>query len=250
MKLMMLACEIIYREVCYAVAQSKNMVDVKFLRKGLHDIGCEKMSSRLQEEINHVPKDTYDAVVLGYALCNNGIQGLYSEHYRLVVPRAHDCITFLLGSKEKYGLFMEKHPGTYFRSTGWIERNSAELGDDDRENRVMTQLGLDKDYEEYVKQYGEENAKYIWEVMQGGLNHYDTLGYVEIPELGGFPEYVKKSKKEAEEKGWQFVELAGDIGLIRSLVDGDWDSEKFLMLSPGNRIVPAYSDEIVNAQPK
>ena len=46
MRLKLVACEIMYRELCAAVARSVNLVDVEFLPKGLHDIGQAGMSSR------------------------------------------------------------------------------------------------------------------------------------------------------------------------------------------------------------
>jgi hypothetical protein len=245
MKLLLIACEIVYREICYCISQSKNMVDTRFLKKGLHDIGCEKMSQTIQEEIASVPQDGYEAILLGYALCNNGIRDLYSENLPIVVPRAHDCITFLMGSKESYKSYMDKHPGTYFRSTGWIERNKAELDENGEPISVMTQLGLNKSYEEYVAEYGEENAKYIMEVMHGGLNHYDTLAYIDIKELGGFEEYEEEAAKEAEDKGWELKKLTGDIGLLKKLIDGPWGEDEFLVVPPSKRIKPSYDDGII-----
>jgi len=38
-----------------------------------------------------------------------------------VVPRAHDCITLLLGSKERYAKLFGERPGTYWYSAGWLE---------------------------------------------------------------------------------------------------------------------------------
>jgi len=55
----------------------------------------------------------------------------------------------------------QENPGTYFKSTGWYERDS-ELGDEDN---IMTQLGVNKSYDEYVSRYGAENARYIVETL-------------------------------------------------------------------------------------
>ena len=76
MKLILLACEIMYREISYCVSRSKNIVDVKFIRKGLHDVGEKEMSAALQGEIDQVPTGRYEAILLGYGLCSNGIRGL------------------------------------------------------------------------------------------------------------------------------------------------------------------------------
>ena len=69
MRLKLISCEIFYREMCAAVARSPHRVDLEFLPKGLHDIGSAKMSARLQEAVDTVDAERYQAVLLGYALC-------------------------------------------------------------------------------------------------------------------------------------------------------------------------------------
>jgi hypothetical protein len=131
MRLKLLACEIVYRELCAAVSRSVNQVDAEFLPKGLHDVGQAGMSSRLQEALGRVDESRYDAVLLGYALCSNGLVGLAARSVPLVVPRAHDCITLFLGSKERYLEYFQNHPGVYFKTSGWIERGDglAQVGE-------------------------------------------------------------------------------------------------------------------------
>jgi len=99
MNLKLLACEILYRETCAAIARSRNRVDVEFLPKGLHDLGQEGMNRRLQDELAAVDGSQYDAVLFGYGLCSNGLVGLAATRIPLIVPRAHDCMTLFLGSK-------------------------------------------------------------------------------------------------------------------------------------------------------
>ena len=72
----LLACEIIHREACLLAAQSRNVVDVEFLGKGLHDRGKECMVQTIQEAVNAVATKDYDAILLGYGRCNDGIVGL------------------------------------------------------------------------------------------------------------------------------------------------------------------------------
>ena len=125
MRLKLISCEIFYREMCAAVARSPHRIDIEFLPKGLHDIGSKKMLERLQEAVDHV--ENYDAVLLGYALCNNGLAGLTARSLPLVLPRAHDCITLFLGSKERYLEYFSDHPGVYPADTGFALL-SAHLG--------------------------------------------------------------------------------------------------------------------------
>ena len=80
------------------------------------------MSARLTETLSRVDETRYDAVLLGYGLCSNGLVGMGARSIPLVVPRAHDCITLFLGSKERYLQYFQDNPGVYFMTSGWIGR--------------------------------------------------------------------------------------------------------------------------------
>jgi len=240
----LIACEILYRELCYCAALSRNMVDLEFLPKGLHDLGEEKMRTRLQEAIDGVDRERYQAILLGYALCNNGIRGLASP-LPLVVPRAHDCITLLLGSKERYLEVFNAYPGTYFESTGWLERNEA------AEGGIADQLGLRKSYEDYVAEYGEENARYIVETLGASVDHSlsdqedNRVVFIQVPELAHLG-FAERARAEAEATGRKYTELPGDLRLVRKLVHGEWDADEFLVVEPGRKITGVYDwDRII-----
>src|SRR5665647_1744626 len=122
MRLKLIGCEVLYRELCAAVSRSVNQVDIEFLPKGLHDKGSAAMLSRLQETLDRVDAAAYEAVLFGYALCGNGLAGLVARSIPLVIPRAHDCITLFLGSRTRYEEYFRTHSGVYFKTSGWIER--------------------------------------------------------------------------------------------------------------------------------
>ncbi len=239
-KYKLLACEIIYREASLLAAQSENIVDVEFLRKGLHDVGQEKMAAALQEAIDGVDETGYDALLLGYGRCNNGIVGLKAGSIPLVIPRAHDCITFFFGSRKAYDEYFAKYPGAYYRTTGWTER------DDHQEDSVMSQLGLDKTFEEYVAKYGLDNARYITESMGDWATNYQYLTYINM----GLPidkRYESQARAEAEEKNLQFMTLPGDWRLLKALIAGDWDNDDFLVLQPHQKVVADDGGDIITA---
>jgi hypothetical protein len=236
----LIACEILYRELCYCVALSRNIVDLEFLPKGLHDLGEEKMSARLQQAIDGVDPGRYQAILLGYALCNNGIRGL-TGRLPLVVPRAHDCITLLLGSRERYQEVFHANPGTYFESTGWLERNEA------AEGGIAEQLGLRSSYEDYVRQYGEDNARYLMEVLGDGLHNYSAYAYIGSG-IGDFRHYERLTQADAQTRGWSYSRLEGDLGLLRRLVDGPWDDAEFLVVPPGKHPAPSHDAGVIRAE--
>ncbi len=86
MRLKLICCEIFFREACALLAESRNTCDVDFLPKGLHDLGADRMLPRLQEVVDAVDPERYKAILLGYALCNNGLAALL-----LKVQRYFSC---------------------------------------------------------------------------------------------------------------------------------------------------------------
>ena len=65
MRLKLISCEVFYREICAAVAHSKQEVDIEFPSKGLHDIGCAEMRERLQGAVDCTGPLRYEGVLLG-----------------------------------------------------------------------------------------------------------------------------------------------------------------------------------------
>lgn len=245
MRLKLLSCEIFYREFCAAVARSPNTVDVEFLPKGLHDIGSEGMLERLQAAVDRVDGLQYEAVLLGYGLCNNGLVGLTARQIPLVVPRAHDCITLFLGSAERYLEYFHNHPGVFFKTSGWIERGEA--GGELSQLAIGKKLGMQQSFEELVARYGEDNARYLWGELGNLAKHYRQLTFIE---MGIEPDgdFESRTREEAAERGWEFEKLAGDLGMIQRLVDGLWDEKEFLLVPPGWRVVAQYEQGIITAE--
>lgn len=245
MRLKLIACEILYREFCAAVARSVNQVDLEFLPKGLHDIGQEGMSRRLQEVLAKVDATVYEGVLFGYGLCNNGLVGLTASSIPLVIPRAHDCITLFLGSKERYLEYFQSHPGVYFKTSGWIERgeNTHQYNPDS----IATKSGMIQSYEELAAKYGEDNARFLYDQLCNITRNYSGIAYIE---MGVEPDdrFERRAREQAAEKGWKYEKLAGDMSLVQALVDGPWDAERFLVVPPGHRVAPSFDDAILKAQ--
>ena len=214
MRLKLIACEILFRELCTAVARSPNQVDLEFLPKGLHDIGQAGMSARLAEVLAAVDESKYDAVLLGYALCSNGVVGLAARSVPLVVPRGHDCITLFFGSKERYLDYFFANPGVYFKTTGWIERGQG-LEQYSAES-IGQKAGMTQSFEELVAKYGEDNARFLCEELGNMTRHYGKVTFIE---MGIEPDdrFERRSRQQAAEHGWEFEKVAGDMGLLQAL---------------------------------
>jgi hypothetical protein len=177
MKLIAITCGVLFREFCSLAAESSNLIDIVFLKQGLHN-EPDKLRQQLQNEINKIesalPEDELSdtAIILGYGLCSNGVVGLTSSKVPIIVPRAHDCITLLLGSKERYQEYFNSRRGIYWYSAGWIER-TLQPG---RER-------YEKVFNQYLEKYGEDNAQYLMEMEQNWFKEYKWAIYIDW----GFP---------------------------------------------------------------
>ena len=245
MRLKLISCEIFYREMCAAVARSIHLIDVTFLPKGLHDIGQEQMLPRLQEAVDAVDASRYNAILLGYGLCNLGIVGLTARSIPLVIPRAHDCITLFFGSRRRYQEYFDAHPGTYFQTTGWLERgkDTGELS----QLSIQRQIGMDMSYEDMVAKYGEDNAEYLYKMLCDPTRNYSRVAFIA---MGIAPDerFEKMAAAKAIEQGRTFEKTMGDMSLIQRLIDGDWAEADFLVLQPGQRVAVRHDDSIISAE--
>ena len=254
MRYKLIACEILFRELSYVAARSPHRVDVEFLAKGLHDIGRPNMFAELNRVLETVDSTVYDAVLLGYALCNGGVVGLEPRgNVPLVIPRAHDCITLFLGDKQRYEEYFFAKPGTYFKTMGWIERGdhlaqytqTTNHANPSQRGVADGKTGQMLSYEQMVERYGEENAKYIWEQLVG-MPHYKRMTYIE---MGIEPDdrFEQTARREADERGWEFEKLPGHLRLFENLVNGQWHPDDFLIVQPGQKIDFDYSGQIIRA---
>jgi len=240
-KFMLIACEILHREICLSAAHSKNIIDMTFLNKGLHDIGAKLMQETLQKSVDGINVQKYDAILLGYGLCNYGVSGMVAK-IPMVIPKAHDCITLFMGSKEKYRDYFDKNPGTFFRTAGWLER--ADFGIDGAEN-VMSQLGIQPDMD--FSEYGEENAEYLKEMLGNWIGNYSKQTFIDT-HVGNPAAYEKIIQEDTVSRGLEYERIEGSIKLIQRLMDGDWDEADFLVVPPGGRILATHDDGIMGYQ--
>lgn len=238
MRLKLISCEVLFREMCDACAHSPHQVDVEFLPKGLHDLGRKPMAVRIQEAVDRVPEGVYEAILLGYGLCGNGLDGIAARHTRLVLPRAHDCIALLMGGRERYQAYFDSHPGTFYRSTGWLERGQG------LQQLTHDTKGFDDSLETMIRKYGDDNGRYLYEELTRYRSQYSRLTFIETGlESGG--KFFGEAVAEAKEQGWSFERLPGDLAWLRHLVEGEWTDAEFVIAQPGQSIVASYDAQVV-----
>jgi hypothetical protein len=242
MRFKLISCEVLFREMCDACAHSPHQVDVEFLPKGLHDLGGKPMRAKIQEVVDRTPDGMYQAIVLGYGLCGGGLDGLTARHTPLVLPRAHDCIALLMGSRERYQAYFDTNPGTFYRSTGWLERGKG------LQQLTHQTTGFDEPLDALIRKYGEDNGRYLYQEMTRYRSQYSKLAFIETGlEAGG--NFLAEAAAEAQENGWSFERLPGDLAWLRRLVEGEWPPAEFVVVEPGQRIAASYDGLVVKVQP-
>jgi hypothetical protein len=227
-KYKLIGCEVFLRELCAAIAESPNAIDPEFLEIGLHD-EPGKLRGELQARID-AAGDGYEAVLLGYGLCGNGLSGVRAGAVPLVIPRAHDCCTILLGSRAAYEEHFGRNPSASWTSAGYVERSSHYLR--------TTEEALGIDYAELEREYGEENARYVREALRPSVPETEVrfIELAETAELG----YANAARERAADEGKRFILIRGSSRLLRGLVAGGWDESEYLVAPPGTLIEPAY----------
>ena len=250
MRLTILSCEVLARDLYYCAAISPHVIDIHLVRRGLHDTP-DVLRAELQKRIDEAaaPADAHaalpDAICLGYGLCSNSVAGLTARAMPLVIPRAHDCITLYLGSRARYQEEFSAHSGTYYYQLDYMERrdrggSSVPLGTANEARRQAV-------YQEYVQKYGKENADYLLEVMGSWAAHYNRAAFIDLG-IGDASSVEEVARQEAAGKGWLFEKLAGSLVLIRKLTHGEWDDD-FLIVPPGSQVSATYDQAIIGCQP-
>ena len=250
MRLKFISCKILNREASYLIAQSVNQIDTTFMKKGFHN-EPEKLRQAVQDEIDLVESgadihtnddiesnEEFSAILIGYGLCSNGITGLRSSKYPLVIPKAHDCITFFLGSKQRYKDYFDSHPGTYWYSQSWLENSPL------KDERFLEKIR--KKYEE--KCYDEDAVEFLLEAETSWIKNYNNAAFICIPEItptSGDSAYRADVNKIADSYGWRYEELMGDISLLRDFFNGNWHEDAFLVVPPGKTVQQSFDDDII-----
>ncbi len=233
MRYCIISCHVLWRELCYFASLSENVFNFRYLKQGLHRTP-DLLRKELQQAIDEADDEGYDAILIGYGLCSNGTVGITAKKTKLVVMKGHDCITFLLGSKERYKSYFSSHPGTYWYSPGWID-----TGTQPGKERYETT------YQEYLDKYDEENAQYLMEMEQGWFREYNNAAYVDLG-IGDSSRYKEYTRECAEWLKWNHDELDGNQKLMTDFVNGNWNGEDFLIVEPGHRIIATHDSRIMD----
>jgi hypothetical protein len=237
-KCKLICCDVFLREACYYIADSPLVIYPEFTDLGSHE-QSGVLRAVIQAKIDEAEGKDFSRILLGYGLCGNALSGIEARSVPLVIPRAHDCCTILLGSRSRFcELFGENLSGQW-SSLGYLERGSSYIHKTD----TGKLLGLDKSYEDFVKEYGEENAQYLWDTLHPA-DKESELTFIETPETEALGA-ARSFEKIAAEDGKTVTRIRGDLSILKGLIHGMWNEDEYLLVKPGQRIEGVYDQRTI-----
>lgn len=246
MRLKAIICQVFTREMEEVVSRSRHKIDIETVPMGMHGLGKD-MRPYLQERIDAADDAGYDAILLGYALCGRGTEGLQAGKTPLVMLRAHDCVGVLMGGHRTFNAYFQEHTGFYYRTPGWEEFQESGSTLESAFVSEKRQLGERRTLQELVAQYGEDNGKFLFEQFNAFRKHYTGLTYISLP-VASDAASRSKAQAEAAAAGWQYEEVKGSLQMLERLVNGDWGGGDVLLVPPGSTVHATMDDAVVDAE--
>jgi len=209
-----IACRVMQPEID-ALVGGRSGIDVHYLEQRLHDTP-RRMPGLIQEQIDAVQSFAAQ-IVLGYGLCSNGIVGLKAPPQGLIIPRAHDCISFFLGSHEAYEKHFHDKPGTFFLTPGWVAEGKDPL------TYMRTT---------YVPRMGEQMA--VWGVKEAFKNYtHITLIDNGLDDMTALRRIARENARFLDK---QYEEIRTRPDFFRQIVFGPYPLEAFIHLKGGQTV--------------
>jgi hypothetical protein len=85
------------------------------------------------------------------------------------------------------------------------------------------------------------------EMQREQLAMHDTASFLELGTADAADE-ERYTRECAEWMGWKFEHLPSSPQLLKDLLWGRWDHQRFLILEPGNRIGQSADESVMRAE--
>lgn len=190
-------------------------VETHYLDQDLH-----RLPHLLPEEIQAVVDriaPRVSTIALGYGLCSNAVVGVVAPAQGLVIPKVHDCIALLLGSREAYQEAFRRRAGSYYLTRGWLDEQKDPIG-------VMTN--------DYVPRVGREDAEWA---LREEMKHYTHIVLIRTAATD-IERCRARGEQNADFLGMTYEEVEGRSEYLRRLVAGQYDGDDFLQVGPHERV--------------
>ena len=208
MKTTMIVCETLKDEFLFLYKEMGLKADVKWIESGLHNY-TQKLHDRLQQAIDEITE--CGRVILVFGRCGDSISNLKNGNFEMIVPKAEDCISLLMGSDERRRDYSREH-AAYYLTDGWIrgERN------------------IWMEYLYSVEKYGEATAKNIAKMM---YCNYRTLALLDT-RINPISQLMEKNRDIEETLELERKVVPAELTYIRELLTGPWDTTRYEIVPP------------------
>ena len=214
----LIGCDIIRPELEVLCREHAPQTRLRFLDQNLHR-RPEQMPAIIQAAIDDLADEDIAQVVLGYGLCSNGLVGVEAPPQGMIVPRVHDCVALVLGSRAAFDEQFTAHPGTYYLTASWIDADKDPLGTMEKE---------------YAPRLGRETAEWG---MREELRHQTRIALVDSGVCAGSCDRVRdRAQANAEFFDKQYEELAGSAEYLKRLITGPYPQDEFIAIAPGDEV--------------
>lgn len=226
-----ISCDVFQEELDTFISPSVQPGALVMLEMGLHD-QPDILRREVQATIDRMEAlPEIKTILLLYGVCGNGLIGVKASRCRLVLPRAHDCISILLGCPEKHQAVLADNPGTYFYSPGWVR------------GRRVPGPGRDAHLQAYYSEKYPDDEEMVEDLIEADRStyaHHNCAAYVDLTANAGAESYCKDC---AVSLGWKYRRLQGDATLLKDFLSGNWDRSRFLVTEPGQPVAAVLDGE-------
>lgn len=197
--------------------------NITYFDYGLHAVP-RNLQQTIQQAIDGIEQPSL--IVLGYGLCGNGLDKIQAGKHYLLIPRTDDCIAIMLGSYQAYRREMDKEPGTYYLSKGWLEAGTNPLAESKK----------------YAQKYDDATVDYL---MDTQYQHYRRILLVarDQQELDEYRSQAREVAAYCARWGMRYEEILGSDQYLKKLVDRaagqEQVDEDFLLIPPGGSLTQA-----------
>lgn len=217
MKNVIVSCNTIRAELDQTIEKLRVEYPVFYLESGLH-LDPDLLRQELQKTLDRF--SNVDQVLLIMGFCGNAVVGLHTRNFRLIVPKADDCLTLLLGSMEKRKE-IQKEKNTYFLSKGWLDMF------DDVEKTMVDE------YNRMEKRYGKARAERIFRMS---YRHYERLGVIDTGTFD-LESMLEMAKSKGKMMDLKIEPIGGTMDFLEASITGPWENDpRFILIEPNSTL--------------
>lgn len=207
MTVKIIACEVMKEEL---LAITPNyQVEYEFIPMKLH-LYPQKLHKELQDILDR--SLGFSKIIIAFGLCGGATKNLKASDSPLIIPRVHDCLPLLLGSRAAYKHFVKEEKGTFYLSCGWM----------------ITEKNILSEHQRVKEKYGDKKALRVLDRM------YDSYKKILFIHTSSTEEEttMQQSRQIAELLKLNYDTIQGNDAYIKKIVNGPWDEDDFANIKP------------------